>query len=336
MTQRQKIAEAILGEIEWDDSELGYCECPSVETHSTEDGKRACRVTLDGTATIFCFHQSCLGIIAGLNRKLRTDIASEELSATVPPQSAEKMRLRERERRRKKLERERRDKIVQECFSENRESILERFAWSECEAVNASPIDFLKAGSSEGQLLLKTLFNESDVLWMGEKWDSGKPAMKRHFQTVAAWLSKSEINTPYICPATFKTGSYRRSAENTVTRPYIVFDGDSVDPICAEKLRRKENLTENDKARNRLACLAVINFFRIHSAFALRALVDSGSKSIHGWFDAPDSEELNELKVILPALGFDPSVLRLSQPVRFPGVFRKDSNRWQKLLYLSA
>ena len=329
--RRRQIAEGILGHVDWKSDAMGYCECPGANTHSAKEGKRDCRITLDGVPTIFCLHQSCAEIVGRTNIKLRAAIAK---GGTEPRFNSEERQRRERERL-KRIDRAKREESVRECVSRSRETILDLYAWSEHEAVKASPIANCGFGSDVGRLFLKSLFRGSDVVWIGEKWDSGSPAKRGHFQDVATWLDDPEIDAPFICPATFKPGTFERKPENIVARPFIVLEGDLVDPICAEKLRRGEALTTHDKARSRAGCLTVINFFRIHSTFDLRAVVDSGSKSVQGWFDAPDLEEIDALRVMLPGFGFDPAVLRPSQPVRFPGVFRKDSGRWQKLLYLS-
>jgi len=332
--RRQQIAEGILDYVNWEDDEWGYCQCPGFETHTKKDGMRDCRVMLDGVPTIYCLHQSCAEIVGRMNVKLRAAIADRESGGIERQISLEEMQRRERERQ-KRCAQTKRDEIVRECLSANREAIVAKYEWSVRDVLMASPLSVSGAGAEQGALFLKSLFQKTDVVWMGGKYDSGLPKMRRHFKTAAMWQEEPELNAPFICPSTFKLGSYSRKNENILTRPYIVLEGDAVDLGCAEKLRRKEPLTDSDKARNRAACLAVINFFRIFSTFELRAIVDSGSKSIHGWFDAPDAEEIGALKVILPALGFDPSVLRPSQPVRFPGVFRRDSNRWQQLLYLA-
>ena len=80
----------------------------------------------------------------------------------------------------------------------------------------------------------------------------------------------------------------------------------------------------------KLEVLAVFNWMR---AFArLRAVLDTGGKSLHGWFDFPAEQELRELRVILPALGCDPALFTASQPCRLPGARRGE--RWQCLLWL--
>ena len=57
----------------------------------------------------------------------------------------------------------------------------------------------------------------------------------------------------------------------------------------------------------------------------LRAILNTGNKSLHGWFDKPTLEQLEELQSILPALGFDRAMFTPSQPCRLAGVVRPNS-----------
>jgi hypothetical protein len=57
----------------------------------------------------------------------------------------------------------------------------------------------------------------------------------------------------------------------------------------------------------------------------LRAIVNSGNKSLHGWFDQPTKAQLEQLKIILPAWGFDRAMFTPSQPCRLAGVVRPDT-----------
>ena len=59
----------------------------------------------------------------------------------------------------------------------------------------------------------------------------------------------------------------------------------------------------------------------------LRAIINTGGKSLHAWFEPPNSEQEAELRIILPALGFDSAMFRPSQPCRLPGVLRLDAQK---------
>ncbi|MFZ3376215.1 MAG: BT4734/BF3469 family protein [Chthoniobacterales bacterium] len=75
---RRRITEDVLGRhVRWDGTS-GYCTCPAHDLHTSGDGDRDCEVYLDRVPTIHCFHQSCLGIIAGINHELRSRIRKAE------------------------------------------------------------------------------------------------------------------------------------------------------------------------------------------------------------------------------------------------------------------
>jgi hypothetical protein len=187
----------------------------------------------------------------------------------------------------------------------------------------------------EWKLFLAGLFRPEDVVWIGDTFNTGKAEHARHFRTVRDWLKLEIPPGPLVCPATFSAGAFSRCEASITARPFIVLEGDAVLPGIAAKAAKKEPLTEPEKYSNQAACGAVLNWVRRNTALELRAVVDSGSKSLHGWFDCPDANELEELKRLIPALGMDPATLRPAQPVRLPGVMRPGARRWQRLLYLN-
>ena len=79
---RSQIAEKILGAIQWTD-EGGFCKCPGEHLHTSANGAKDCKVMLDGAPTIKCFHDSCAGIVEGVNYALRSKIGKAE-RPTVP------------------------------------------------------------------------------------------------------------------------------------------------------------------------------------------------------------------------------------------------------------
>jgi hypothetical protein len=78
LSERQRIATELLGNIEWVSETRGYVVCPGKHLHTTGDGERDCEIHLDGAPTIHCFHSSCAQIREELNRKLRSCIGKAE------------------------------------------------------------------------------------------------------------------------------------------------------------------------------------------------------------------------------------------------------------------
>ena len=116
----------------------------------------------------------------------------------------------------------------------------------------------------------------------------------------------------YVCPSTFKAGSFSRSKDNLVRRAFLVVESDELD---------KDTIG------------AVFRWLRDKVGLNLRCIVDTAGKSLHGWFDFPPPEELDDLRVMLPELGCDPKMFTATQPCRLPGALR--AGQYQKLIYLA-
>jgi Protein of unknown function (DUF3987)/BT4734-like, N-terminal domain len=82
LSQRQHIARERLGDIDWHSETKGFVTCPGKHLHSTADSERDCEINLDGAPTLFCFHNSCRGIIDAINHELRSRIAKAEHQVT--------------------------------------------------------------------------------------------------------------------------------------------------------------------------------------------------------------------------------------------------------------
>jgi putative DNA primase/helicase len=81
---RREIVEKLLGTVEWESDTVGHCRCPGEAQHTTGEKTNECRVYLDGTPTVHCVHTSCAGIVAGVNRELRSRIGEAEIKQTAP------------------------------------------------------------------------------------------------------------------------------------------------------------------------------------------------------------------------------------------------------------
>jgi len=84
LSERQRIATELLGAINWQSETEGYCVCPNQAAHTTGNGARDCKVWLGEIPTISCFHNSCRGVIEGLNFTLRSRIGKAEAPAEAP------------------------------------------------------------------------------------------------------------------------------------------------------------------------------------------------------------------------------------------------------------
>lgn len=74
----RQVAEELLGQVDWQEDNSGFCQCPGSHRHTAPSRERDCRVYLDGAngyaPTIYCFHESCKNEIAATNFRLRSSI----------------------------------------------------------------------------------------------------------------------------------------------------------------------------------------------------------------------------------------------------------------------
>lgn len=97
----QKIAEEVLGPIDWEDSTTGYCKCPGEHLHTKPTGPKDCKVSVgDGRPpTIYCFHDSCKAEVAQANERLRSKLGKAEArnsgtyNSRMTSQNANKTRI---------------------------------------------------------------------------------------------------------------------------------------------------------------------------------------------------------------------------------------------------
>ena len=72
-----------------------------------------------------------------------------------------------------------------------------------------------------------------------------------------------------------------------------------------------------------------------HHNLAPRALVTTGNKSLHAWYDWPEGTDPGDWAALLEGYRCDPKTVKsASQPVRLPGVIRPDTGRPQELLLI--
>jgi hypothetical protein len=76
MPDPRHVASQLLGAIDWQTEVSGFCRCPGEAFHTSANGKRDCRVNVDGAPTIFCFHSSCSPAVAEANKRLRRGLGT--------------------------------------------------------------------------------------------------------------------------------------------------------------------------------------------------------------------------------------------------------------------
>jgi hypothetical protein len=178
--------------------------------------------------------------------------------------------------------------------------ILAEYATDPAEFFEASPVR-LDGDPAKDWRLLVGLFAPAEVVWIGPKGASGHEQYATHWRPAGEWLAAPSAPAPFICPSVFKPGSYARTVENVTARRFLVVESDT--------------LTKADVCAVFRWCMKTMR---------LRAIVDTGGKSLHGWFDTPAPAALERWKIILPELQCDRALFNLTQPVRLPGWPRTD------------
>ena len=299
------ICEQILGETNWVSPTEGFCKCPGGHLHSSPRGERDCKIYLEPVPTLTCFHASCADVIAGTNRQLRKAIA-QSASGGKP--------------KRRKLTPEQKAagqkheaaRVLRARVAGAKDQILQTHCWPYERIIADSPVGVVGTEEKHFGWTLD-LFEGDDVIWIGKLTDSGSPFYSKNFRPRFEWPREDLPNWQFICPSTFKPGSYERTVANVVRRKYLVAESDTLD---------KDTVG------------AVFRWMMDGLKLKLRCIVDTGGKSLHGWFDYPGDEDVTTLKIALPVLGCDEKMFNASQPCRLPGGWR--NGKWQKFIYLDG
>jgi hypothetical protein len=304
--QAQAICESLLGSIEWKDSFNGFTRCPGLDLHTSRNGARDCKIMLSGPPTLFCLHASCTGVIAETNRWLRSEIGRAERCVSGKPlpkwtPTPQDIARREKHEREEALKARARKALPK---------ILTDFRLEEADLWEESPVRLDGDIRDEWRLQLQ-LFAPHDVVWIGDVYDSGKPENAANFRFVSDWRGLPTCPGNFTCGSTFHPWIISRSNETVAERKFLIIESDT--------LKRGE-------------MLSVIAWCR--QFMRLRAVVSTGGRSLHAWFNFPEAAKLADLRVILPELGCDPALFKPAQPCRLAGAYRREKSTYQTLLFL--
>lgn len=297
----QGIVSEMFGHVTWADADRGFMQCPGKHLHTNKDAPRDCKVYLDKAPTITCFHSSCKAIVEDANYKMRRALWEQK------PGEKRVMTLEEKVLIRQQIEARKQDEKLVAWAEERKEKIFTKYEWPIADVFHESPI--MTESPEEDWKLLFSLYQPDDVLWSGETTDSGGNWAKDHFKKASQWLQDGPKGR-FICPGVLREGVYSRSNANVIRRPYIVIESDelTLDQTCA-----------------------IFKWMR--GFMKMAAVVFTGGKSVHGWFQFPSDEIFKRLEIILPTWKCDSSLFTASQPVRLPGVMRGD--KWQSLYWFN-
>lgn len=295
-----QIVERYLPFVRWLTPEQGLTPCPGEKKHNVKSSKRDCMVfvTPGRVPTVSCFHSSCHEEVAAVNDDIRAAWRLFSPAMSAEDQAA----LSEISTRRRELEAR---------ATASKPIILRDHAWSIDLAKDSDPSDFN---------VWKGLWRSQDIIWVGEPHESGQWFHRNCFQTA----EEAGLRGHFSCASTFKLATQSRSNDSVASTPFLIVEGDSV--------LGKQPENDLEKRENKLACAAIFRWLEREVGLTLRCVIDSGNKSLHGWFNMPPEALYNDLKTLLPFMGCDRAMFKPSQPARVPGIMR-DNGKGQNLLY---
>lgn len=239
---------------------------------------------------------------------------------------------RKQERMEAQLRKEARDKIQEDITERARQIITSKL---QAHVTDTWRLDFLDESpiridnpEDARQDFVQFLFKGRDVLWLGDVSDSGKPKHAANFKTCKQWILDGDLPSR-IAAGTFKAGSISRCGDNVLTKPFIVLE-------CDELIGYKAKTAE-DRERNKKLCAALIAYCRKFLGLTLRAVIDTGGKSLHAWFDTPLHDDLRAITALAKGMGIDVDVLEhcSSSPLRLPDCLHDETRERARLLYLN-
>lgn len=212
---------------------------------------------------------------------------------------------------------------------EQRAGIIRRWAWHPADVWEDSPqrID-CQLVESDPRHFLASLFPLDAVIWTGQVHESGTRHANR-WRTTAEWLDADPLGVgPMTCPATWPAGTTSRTAANVGgMAPFAVLDFDGVGG------RKPETPAEIEE--NLAAARAITRWLRDGLGWQLAAIVATGGKSLHCWFNHPGSAALQSLRTAATALGIDAGLIgRPEHPCRLPGQTHAETRGVSRTLWL--
>ena len=178
-----------------------------------------------------------------------------------------------------------------------------------------------EAPEHNAEALISGLYDPEEIIWTGGLYDTGEPEHAVNFMTARETLATMSNDQPArISPSTFKAGSYGRTKKNVEQVKYICIEADD---YSAEP---EENLMWN---------AALIQFLRTVLGMQLRAVIFTGNKSLHAWFDPLPPDDMAELNTLAEGLGIDLATLNNSAaPLRLPHSEHEKTGKRAELLFL--
>lgn len=321
-------------EIQWRKQDGLECLCP---LHSDRNPSFTAQLK-DGVWLWKCWPCDLGGTVIdlhaamhGLSRNSRESIIGvAEVLGRSPILQGEKIVRKRRPRARSVTKAPARDCLLTEALSRRRLDLLSPYLPNEWKADlwHASPLILDREPAQEAHVLVENLFLPEDVLWLGDVRDSGSSKHTSNFRRRDDWLKCLNL-PPRIASGVFRAGSESRKQISLKNSSFLIIEADELIG------RKPSNQTEREE--NKKLSAALVAFLQCRLKLSLRAVIDTGGKSLHAWLDRPSAEGEVALTSTLEGLGIDVSVFKQSAtaPLRLPGCRHHQTGKQARLLYLN-
>lgn len=191
-----------------------------------------------------------------------------------------------------------------------------------------SPMLIESSQDAQARQMIEWLFKPDDLLWMGDIHESGQPIHRANFLPAKRWLHVPQL-PPRLSAGTYCEGSISRSQANLTTQPYLIIESDD--------LIGHKPTTDDEREENRILNAALMGFLAGRFHLELRALIDTGGKSLHGWYSHPGDKTTQALANLLDGLAIDSAVFHRAScsPLRAPGCLHEATGNRANLYYLN-
>lgn len=301
VTYLHRLAEEVVGPVNWESEFIGTCACPGRESHTTPNQETDCRIYLEGRPHLHCFHSSCQ------ERRTRTGALLQTKLGNLPGRKTQGLcepKPRPPEVRFNPVDAEKVASLVSSRIDAR---------W----LIRRSPIPVQELTPDD---VLSSLYerSESVLIFVGTQRSQGIiwRAGIRPFQAIrhaeGAWFLNQPVD-----------GKWRRKPDGRLTRR-------SSECVSAWRFM----VVESDVVPEAMWLRIIVQL-----PLPVVAIYSSGGKSIHALIriDATSRDDwqrrVSEWKSLLIRLGADPQSLSALRNTRLPQAYRGD--QLQKLLFLN-
>ena len=149
--------------------------------------------------------------------------------------------------------------------------LFELFRWPMAQILEESPLLVADRDSDEQFRTWLRLWPAYCTVWIGDVYSSGKAEHRTHFRALAEWYQIGPVMGNFTCGSSFKPGSYQGSNDNLNGHRFLVIESDTL-------------------ARDEVG--AIFAYLRRRLHYDLHCIIDTAGKSLHAWFDAPETRFL--------------------------------------------